>query len=85
MAEAGIDGLVRPDDIEWSGNPDGNQMKVLRVSEETGSWSALFKARAGTANPPHRHLGPADFYIIEGAIEYRAGTARAPPRCGRDA
>ena len=28
-------------------------------------------------NPPHTHLGPADFYVISGSIEYRGGVARA--------
>lgn len=77
MANAGIDGLVRVDAIEWSADLGGNRVKVLRVSEETGAYTALFKAAAGTTNPRHRHLGPADFYVIEGSIEYRGGLARA--------
>ena len=77
MPETGIGTLVRPDDTDWIETPGGNALKVLRVSEETGSWSALFKAVAGTVNPPHVHLGPADFYVIEGSMEYRGGTARA--------
>jgi len=77
MDETGIGLLVRPDETKWIETEGGNALKVLRVSEETGSWSALFKAAAGTVNPPHVHLGPADFYVISGAIEYRGGVARA--------
>ena len=69
--------LIDPDDLDWIETGSGNAMKVLRVSEETGSWTALIKAAAGTVNARHRHLGPADFYVISGSIEYRGGFARA--------
>ena len=38
---------------------------------------SAIKSAAGSVFPAHRHLGAADFYVLEGAIEYRAGTARA--------
>ena len=68
--------LIRPDDLKWIETEGGNSLKVLRVSEETGSWSALFRAAKGTTNPPHIHLGPADFYVIEGVMEFRGGVSR---------
>ena len=68
--------LIRPDDLKWVETPGGNALKVLRVSEETGSWSALFRSAKGTTNPPHIHLGPADFYVVEGVLEFRGGVAR---------
>jgi len=77
MNETSIGLLVRQGDTEWIETAGGNSLKILRVSEETGSWSALFKAEPGTVNPPHVHLGPADFYVITGSIEYRGGVARA--------
>lgn len=73
----GFGTLVNTDDLDWVETPGGNALKVLRVSEETGSWTALFKSAAGTTNPPHIHLGPADFYVLSGVLEYRGGTARA--------
>ncbi|MGI9622951.1 MAG: cupin domain-containing protein [Acidimicrobiales bacterium] len=45
--------------------------KILRVSEETGHVSLLFKHN-GVAGP-HYHLGAADFLVISGRIGYRAG------------
>jgi anti-sigma factor ChrR (cupin superfamily) len=69
--------LVRTQDRQWIGNPKGNQFIVLRISKETGAWSALIKAPAGQVNPPHTHLGPADFYVISGGFDYRGGSARA--------
>jgi anti-sigma factor ChrR (cupin superfamily) len=69
--------LIDPDGLDWIDTGSGNAMKVLRVSEETNGWTALIKAAAGTVNARHRHLGPADFYVISGSIEYRGGFARA--------
>jgi len=69
--------LVRTNEQEWIDTGGGNQFKVLRISKETGAWSALIKAPAGQVNPPHTHLGPADFYVISGGFDYRGGSARA--------
>jgi 2,4'-dihydroxyacetophenone dioxygenase len=69
--------LVDTQAMEWDDNGTGNALKVLWVSEETGAWSALIKSAAGQVNAPHIHLGPADFFILSGAMEYRGGTARA--------
>ena len=73
----GFGSLIETEKMDWFPVPGGNSLKVLRVSEETGSYTALFKAEAGTVNPPHIHLGPADFYVISGVLEYRGGVARA--------
>jgi quercetin dioxygenase-like cupin family protein len=69
--------LVDTEALEWVPTPGGNALKVLRVSEETGAWSALIRAAAGTVNPRHRHLGPADFLVLSGRMEYRGGVATA--------
>jgi anti-sigma factor ChrR (cupin superfamily) len=71
--------LIDTEAMDWTETPGGggNALKVLWVSEETGAWSALIRAKAGTVNPPHTHLGPADFYVISGSMEYRGGFARA--------
>ena len=77
MEVEGFGTLVHPDELEWVETPGGNAVKVLRVSPETGSWSALFRAAKGTVNPPHVHLGPADFFMLSGVMEYRGGVSRA--------
>ena len=78
MSENEFDGvLVEASKLKWIPDGSGNEMKVLRVSRETGAWSALIRAPAGQVNPPHTHLGPADFYVISGVVDYRAGVARA--------
>lgn len=47
------------------------QLKVMRVSAETGTVSLIVKQNG--AAPPHYHLGPADFFVTSGRIGYRAG------------
>jgi anti-sigma factor ChrR (cupin superfamily) len=69
--------LIDTEALDWIPTPSGNSLKILRVSEETGAWSALIKAEAGTVNPRHRHIGPADFLVLSGSIEYRGGFATA--------
>jgi 2,4'-dihydroxyacetophenone dioxygenase len=68
--------LVRPSDLDWIDDGVGNKVKVLRINEETGFFHILISAKAGQVNPPHTHLGPADFYVIEGGFDYRGGSAR---------
>jgi len=68
--------LVRTKNKQWIDTGTGNQFIVLRISKESGAWSALIKARAGQVNAPHTHLGPADFYVISGGFDYRGGSAR---------
>jgi anti-sigma factor ChrR (cupin superfamily) len=69
--------LIDTEALDWIPTGGGNSLKILRVSEETGAWSALINAKAGTVNPRHRHLGPADFLVLSGSIEYRGGFAKA--------
>ncbi|HEY2303384.1 MAG TPA: 2,4'-dihydroxyacetophenone dioxygenase family protein [Acidimicrobiales bacterium] len=69
--------LIDTEALEWIPTGSGNSLKILRVSEETGAWSALIQAKAGTVNARHRHIGPADFLVLSGSIEYRGGVAKA--------
>jgi anti-sigma factor ChrR (cupin superfamily) len=76
----GLEGKVTVDDLPWiplGEGLEGNAVKILRVSEETGMYSMLIKAKAGTINQAHTHSGAADFYILEGRLEYRLGEAKA--------
>ena len=59
--------------VPWIVNPDLPDLglKVLRVSEETGTVSLIVRHN-GVAGP-HYHLGAADFMVLSGRIGYRAG------------
>jgi 2,4'-dihydroxyacetophenone dioxygenase len=69
--------LISTNDLTWMPLGPGTWYKLLRASEETGTWSALLKMDAGARFAPHKHLGAAEFYVLKGALEYRAGIARA--------
>jgi anti-sigma factor ChrR (cupin superfamily) len=69
--------LLNVNELEWKLMGEGTWGKILRVSTETGAWTVLFKQEAGSVVPPHRHLAPAELYVLEGCIEYRGGVARA--------
>jgi anti-sigma factor ChrR (cupin superfamily) len=68
--------IVNVDDLPWTPMGEGSWGKVLRTCSETGMWTIMFKQEAGSFAPPHKHLAPADFYVLEGCIEYRGGVAR---------
>eukprot|EP00933_Yihiella_yeosuensis_P041618 TRINITY_DN36005_c0_g1_i1.p1 TRINITY_DN36005_c0_g1~~TRINITY_DN36005_c0_g1_i1.p1 ORF type:complete len:480 (-),score=108.73 TRINITY_DN36005_c0_g1_i1:245-1684(-) len=59
--------------LPWIVNPESPDIaiKIMRISSETGTTSMIVKQN-GQA-PPHYHLGPADFFILNGRIGYRAG------------
>lgn len=59
--------------LPWIVNPDTPDvgLKIMRVSEETGTISLIVKHN-GVA-PPHYHLGSSDFLVLSGNIGYRAG------------
>jgi anti-sigma factor ChrR (cupin superfamily) len=65
------------DALPWVPMGVGAWGKVLRVCSETGMWTVMFKQEAGSFALPHKHLGPADFYVLQGRIEYRGGVATA--------
>ncbi len=69
--------IVNVEELSWVPVGDGAWAKLLRACPETGTWTVMLKQAAGTFAPPHRHLGPADFYVLEGRIEYRGGVAEA--------
>ena len=74
--------LLPPDehaleDLDWIPMSEGGHGKILRVCPETGVWTVMFKQEAGSSAPPHKHLAAAEFYVLEGCIEYRGGVAKA--------
>lgn len=63
--------MIETDDLEWIPLPEpftGNYIKPLRISEETGEMSMLFKLDAGTVEVRHRHIGPANFLVLSGCV-----------------
>jgi ChrR Cupin-like domain len=63
--------------IDWIPLFDGISFKPLRVSDETGTWTVIFRCQAGSSFAPHYHLSPGEYYMVSGKMDYRAGVAVA--------
>lgn len=69
------DTYVHPGDLQWVPFPGapGIDMKVLRVSSETGTWTVLFQCATGSGFPRHMHLGAGEYLMLSGEMEVRGG------------
>jgi quercetin dioxygenase-like cupin family protein len=59
--------------MPWTPFSEGIEIKVLRVSSESGAWTALFHCAPGSGFARHRHLGPAEYLMVSGKMEVRGG------------
>ncbi|MFT4581519.1 MAG: anti-sigma factor ChrR (cupin superfamily) [Gammaproteobacteria bacterium] len=59
--------------MPWREFGGGIDFKTLRTSPETGTWSVLFRCRAGSSFRPHRHLGGGEYLVIKGCMHIRGG------------
>ena len=90
MAEAAVmDDYLQMDEVDWVDFPQGLcagsvQWKLLHVSPEQGTWTAVFRAAKGASIARHVHVGPGEYYMTKGKMHVRGGaaeggaTARAP-------
>jgi hypothetical protein len=51
------------------------EVQMLHWDPAGGSYSIMMHYKAGAVAGPHRHLAPAEFYVVSGLMEYEAGTA----------
>jgi anti-sigma factor ChrR (cupin superfamily) len=75
MKENPADLLSHVNKLEWIPLYDDIAYKLLRISEETGTWTVIFRCKAGSHFAPHFHHGAGEFYVISGRMRYRAGEA----------
>lgn len=61
---------VDPDALPWAEWGPGINVKLLRVSDETGSYVLMAKFGADVTLPRHRHFGTVDAYTISGRWRY---------------
>ena len=66
----------------------GVEMKVLRVSDDFGTWVVMNRFQPGTVLPTHRHSGGVTAYTLSGRWGYRehdfiatAGSVVREPAC----
>ena len=71
------DVLLRTEELPWVPLAEGIDYRILRTSPETGTWTVLFRAQAGSSFAVHKHLGAGEYFMIKGRMQYRAGEARA--------
>ena len=69
--------LQNVDELRWVGIVPGIDFRLLYGSGETGRWTVLFRCQPGSFFPRHRHLGPGEYYVLKGRMEYRMGVAPA--------
>jgi hypothetical protein len=89
MKDKAEDAYVQMDEGPWAPFPDvfsvgGIRWKLLHVSPEMGSWTAVFDCPAGSSFNEHIHTGPGEYFLYKGRMEVRGGiqaggeTANAP-------
>ena len=67
------DVYIKTDAKPWLEFGGGIDFKVLRTSEETGTWSVLFRCASGSSFNPHRHLGGGEYLVLKGRMDVRGG------------
>jgi len=60
----------------WINFSPGIDFKLLRTSQETGAWTALFKCAAGSSFARHEHLAAGEYLMLSGKMEIRGGAER---------
>lgn len=64
---------IKSDELPWLKIQTGIDCKVLYTNPESGHWSILQRARAGTILPYHLHHAPSMFWVLEGSGKFPDG------------
>ena len=73
---------VQIDDGPWAPFPEafsegGISWKLLNVSPEMGSWTAIFQCPKGSSFNAHIHTGPGEYLLTKGRMDVRGGVSEA--------
>ena len=71
---------VQIDDGPWAPFPEafsegGISWKLLNVSPEMGSWTAIFQCPKGSSFNAHIHTGPGEYLLTKGRMDVRGGVS----------
>lgn len=69
--------LVNTADLPWTNLAEGIDFRLLYTSAETGRWTVLFRAEAGSSFAAHRHYAAGEYFVLKGRMTYRMGEAVA--------
>ena len=61
---------VGDDELPWADTGIGIELKVLRVSVDTGVWVVRNRFQPGVQIPRHRHTGPVEGFTLTGRWHY---------------
>lgn len=69
---------VQMDDRAWAPFPEalsagGITWRLLHVSPDMGSWTAVFECPAGSSFNSHFHTGPGEYFLYKGQMDVRGG------------
>jgi hypothetical protein len=69
---------VQMDQVDWKPFPSafsegGIRWKLLHVSPELGSWTAIFDCPADSSFAAHFHVGPGEYLLTKGRMDVRGG------------
>jgi hypothetical protein len=69
---------VQIDEGAWAPFPEafstgGITWKLLHVSPEMGSWTAIFACPAASSFASHIHTGPGEYFLTKGRMDVRGG------------
>ncbi len=69
---------VQIDHGAWAPFPEalsagGIHWKLLHVSPDAGTWTAVFDCPAGSSFNPHFHTGPGEYFLYKGRMDVRGG------------
>ena len=70
---------VPMDKVAWTPFPPplcsgAIRWKLLHVSPESGSWTAIFDCPAGSSFNRHIHMGPGEYFLTKGRMNVRGET-----------
>lgn len=69
---------VQIDDAAWAPFPEafstgGITWRLLHVSPEAGTWTAVFECPPGSSFAAHFHTGPGEYLLYKGRMDVRGG------------
>jgi quercetin dioxygenase-like cupin family protein len=69
------DVLIDSESLPWTTVSPTLDVRMLNWDPSSGAYALLMRYKAGAVVGPHRHLAPAEFYVVSGRMVYEAGTA----------
>jgi ChrR Cupin-like domain len=69
--------LVDINKIDWVSLGEGVKFKLLRYCDVTGDWTLYVQMQPLVKFGRHKHITPAEFFILKGELVFERGSAKA--------